>query len=160
MAKKISVILLENIPDLGVAGDIVSVAEGYARNALFPNGRAALATPEARVQAQQKAAKERRTEEVRLAALQRQAEQLDGTELTLAAEVKEEGEEIFGKISEAAIAKELEKQAKIHLKPAQIKLEEPIVRLGQYKVTLSLASEVEAVLTVVVNRKADAKEKS
>ena len=44
MSKKVSVLLLEDIDQVGRVGQIISVAEGYARNSLFPEGKAALAT--------------------------------------------------------------------------------------------------------------------
>ena len=53
MAKKIKVILLEDVQGYGRAGDIVEASEGYARNFLFPQAKAALATSQAEEQAEE-----------------------------------------------------------------------------------------------------------
>lgn len=149
MAQKIKVILLEDIENVGRAGDIVAVSEGYARNKLFPGGQAALATDSAVKQAQhQKQKREAATREV-TAKLQELASKLDDTELALLAKVKE-GNEIFGKITAAQIAKQLNQQAQLSLKPKDILLTAPITQLGTYPITVQLAKDVEAHLVVTV----------
>lgn len=149
MADKISVLLLEDIASLGKAGEIVTVAEGYARNQLFPSGQAALANEKVQQAAKAKAAREQATKQVDLAALQTKAEQLEGTELTLTARVKE-GEEIFGKITAPQIAKELNREAGLTLKPKDIGLEKPVTTLGHQAVVVHLSAEVEATIQVHV----------
>lgn len=149
MAKKIRVLLLENHPELGQAGQIVSVSEGYARNYLFPQGKAALADEKttSRIEAENKSAAKKAVAE--LAGLQQIADSLAGTELVMAARIKE-GEEIYGSISTREIAAELNRQANLALKPTALELPEKITRLGHYEMTVNLSPQVSTVLIVVV----------
>ncbi|PIT98042.1 MAG: 50S ribosomal protein L9 [Candidatus Andersenbacteria bacterium CG10_big_fil_rev_8_21_14_0_10_54_11] len=149
MAKKLDVILLENISGLGRPGDIVSVAEGYARNQLFPAGRAALADAAAKnAAANQKSKQEQAAAEVRRA-LQAKAEQLEGTQLTLTARVKD-GFDIYGRISAREIAKKLSEQVDIKVRAKDISLPGVITQLGDYNVTVAVGPDSEAVIKVVV----------
>lgn len=148
MSNRIRVILLESIPDLGSAGDIVSVQEGYARNALFPAGLAALATAKhvARAEHTKKAAQQ--TQEQELTRLQERAEAIDGTELTVMVRTKND-EDIFGTVTSATIASELRK-AKVEIEARDIKLPRKITKLGTYEAVISFGSGVEATIQIVV----------
>lgn len=149
MAKKIRVILLEDVPTIGRAGDIVSVAEGYARNFLFNEGKAAIADAAAFTRRQREKQKEAAALAKKTEQLQARAEQLEGTELTMIVRVKE-GEEIFGSISAKAIGEELHKQAKIVVKPKDIHLSSPLNRIGSTDITVSLSKEVETHIRVTL----------
>lgn len=154
MSTRIRVILLEDIADLGVAGDIVNVSEGYARNALFPNSRAALATEEHLAAASKKKAKEQQAEEIRLKDIQATADALDGTELTITARAKD-GEEIFGTINASHLAKELSQQANLKVRAKDIKLPGSITKLGSHQATISFGDGIEANIQVVVKAHED-----
>ncbi len=149
MSKKVSVILLEDVAGLGQAGDIVVVSEGYARNFLFLEGKAALATSEVKAQqaAQTKAAEAEKA--TATAAAQELAQTLDGTELTLKARVKD-GNEIFGRITKKQIADELNKQAKLKLTSKQVDLKKSITTLGSQDVTVNLTNDVTATIRVTI----------
>lgn len=149
MSKKVSVILLEDIAGLGQAGDIIAVSEGHARNFLFPEAKAALATTE--IQAQKQAEKDKQQKEKAAAtiAAQELAQNLEGTELTLRAKVKD-GNEIFGKITKKQITEELNKQAKLQLTNKQIELTTPIKTTGSQDVTINLTDDVTATIKVTV----------
>ena len=149
MSKKVSVLLLEDVASLGSAGDIVKVSEGYARNALFPDGKAALATEAVRHEQQSRQVRQEAEKTADLEKLQAVADRLEGTELTLTARLKE-GEDIFGSITAAQIAKELSQQANLSLKPKDIALAKPLTRLGSLPVTVHLSPEVEAKIQVTV----------
>lgn len=149
MGKKITVILLEDVPGAGRSGDIVDVAEGFARNQLFPFGRAALAnSPQGQGEQQRQEEKKVRKKEL-IAKTQKTAEQLDGTELLLPAKVKE-GEEIFGSITAKHIAQELVNQSNVEVEPKNIEIEGPIKSLGTYTATISLMSGIECQIQVTV----------
>lgn len=148
-SQKVSVILLEDVPSLGQAGDIVSVSEGYARNALFPPGKAALASAGIKKEHEARRQTAQKKEADALAARQAKAAQLEGTELALYARVKD-GNEIFGRLTAAHIAKQLNAQAKLELKSKDVLLPEPLTKLGSYDVTLCLAPDVEASIKVTV----------
>lgn len=149
MSKKVSVILLENITELGQAGDIVTVNEGHARNFLFPEGKAALATAEVRSRQQAEAATKQRAQSAAIAAAQALAQTLEGTELTLRAQIKD-GNEIFGRITSQQIADELKQQANLNLTAKQIELPAPITTTGSQDVTINLTDDVTATIRVTV----------
>ena len=147
---KIQVILLEDVSSLGLAGDIVSVSEGYARNYLFAEGKAALATESKQKEQRAKQAEKAKTEKKRLEELQQLASVLEQTELVLSARVKD-GDDIYGHVTVAMVVKELNKQANLDLKNKDVVLPKPISKLGAYDVTVRLSQDVEAVVKVVVN---------
>jgi large subunit ribosomal protein L9 len=157
MSNRIRVILLEDITDVGNAGDIVTVTEGFARNALFPSGRAALATEKHMARAEQQKQSAKRTEEIELKQRQAQAEAIEGTELTIAARAKDE-QDIFGTITSAIVAKELAK-ANIAAAPGDIKLPKKITKLGTYEVVVSLGNGIEATIHLNVIPDATSQEK-
>lgn len=151
MAKKISVILLEYVPNIGRAGQVVQVSEGYARNKLFPAGSAALAsTPAGQKMEREQITKRKKKSEV-LKAAQVLAERLEGTELVITAKVKDgEGEELFGSVSAKQISEELSNQGNFDIAVKQIRIKDPIRSLGTYKVTLQLIPEVDCELQITV----------
>jgi len=149
MAKNIQVILLENIEDVGQAGDIVTVSEGYARNSLFPAGQAALATEGTKQAQSRTAAQQDKAKQQQLAAAQEQAAALDGTELTIEARLKE-GNDIFGSITATQIAKELNQQAKLTLKAKDVNLAQPIATTGSHSVVVHFSPDAEATIQVTV----------
>lgn len=149
MPKKVSVLLLEDIEQVGTVGQIVSVAEGYARNSLFPDGKAALATAKnvSRASVEKKQQKEK--DKIQLAEFQEIASSLDGTELVITALVKE-GEEIFGSINTARVTNEINIQTKNNFNVKNIDLSEPITALGTYPVVINISPEVTATIHVTV----------
>ncbi len=149
MSGRIKVVLLEDVAALGQAGEVVSVSEGYARNALFPEGKAALATENIQRRQSEQAAIHQAKEKAGLAALQATAEKLDGTELAIGARVKKE-DRLFGHISAKQIASELNAQAGLQIKPSAIVMKESIQKIGSYPVTVRLSPEVEFDVQVTV----------
>lgn len=148
-------ILVEDVSSLGRAGDIITVSEGYARNFLFPQGKAALADEGAVKKIENKRAAAKAEADQALAEAQAQAEALDGTELILTAKRKEEeGPDIFGSITTRHIAAAVKEQAKLDIPPKNIVLEKPITQLGTYDVTMKLSPDVEAVIKVTINAEA------
>ena len=149
MSKKIDVLLLEDIDDLGRAGDIVAVAEGFARNNLFPEGKAALADAGTKKDKAQKDEQAAQKQQKHLSDLQEQADKLDGTELTIEARIKE-GDEIFGSVNAATISKELEAQAGIKIKAKDIQLPDAITKTGSADITISLGEDIETTIRVTI----------
>lgn len=149
MSRRLRVILLENIAELGRAGDIVAVSEGYARNALFPSGRAALANEQHSKQAAHKKQAAEQANEAELHQLQQIASSLDGTELTIPAHLKND-QTIYGTITPAHIAKALRQQTNFNIKAKDIKLVAPITALGSHEARIALGQGIEATLLIVV----------
>lgn len=158
MANQVHVVLLEDVASLGRAGDVVVVSEGYARNALFPDGKAALATPDVQAREKSKKEKKKKEEQLKLEELQALAEKLDGTELSFEVKVKE-GEEIYGSISLKQVLEELNSQAGLSLITKDISIKKPIKSLGTYPMTVAVAPDIECTVHVAVIPDAESKER-
>ena len=145
------VILLQNVDRLGKIGDIVTVKEGFARNFLIPQKKAAIAT-EGNVKLREALEKKKAAEEKKaLEAAKALAEQMGALSLTISAEAGEE-EKLFGSVSNDMIAKALADE-KIVVDKKDVILEEPIKKLGVYQVTVRIHPEVKAVVRVWVVKK-------
>jgi large subunit ribosomal protein L9 len=136
---------------LGQAGDVTNVAAGFARNYLFPRGLAALATPGAvKRSAQAREAGVRRQAKV-LSEAQALAQLLDGMSISFQARAGE-GDRLYGSITNVHIADALSEKVGREVDRRKIDLEEPLKELGDHAVTIRLAHEAEAKVTVVVER--------
>lgn len=143
------VILLEDVKKIGKKGDLVNVADGYARNYLFPRNLAKEATSGSIKQLKQekKAMENKKKKEFELA--KEVAEKISKSSVTVKAKSGDQGK-LFGSITSKDIANELKKQHNIDVDRRKIELSEPIKTLGNYKVNIKLAPEVEAELTVKI----------
>lgn len=143
------IILQKEVEKLGVPGDVVVVADGYARNFLLPRG---MAVPASRG-AVRHAESLRRAHQTRVdqavAEAQAVAERLQGVPLTVRHRVGEEGR-LFGSITSADLAEELERASGVSVDRRQIHLEEPIRSIGAHEFRVHLHPEVNATLTVEV----------
>ena len=148
MAKTMRVILLEDITEIGRAGDIVVVSEGYARNFLFPQSKAALATENIQRDHNRRAKNAEKEKQEKIKALQEKAEQLDGTELVVIVRVKEGSDEIFGRITANTLALRLKEQGKVACKARDIKLKKNITEVGEYDVLVDLGAGVETTIHI------------
>lgn len=143
------VLLLKDIKRLGRAGEVRKVADGYARNYLIPRGLAVAATPGAiKRQEVQKAIEEQRDERVRSDATAF-AEHLAGVKLTFKVKAGEKGR-LYGSVTAADIAAELEKKTGFPIDKRKVAIEEPIRLLGEHKVPLKLVAGLTPEVTVVV----------
>jgi large subunit ribosomal protein L9 len=145
------VLLLKDVDGLGLAGEIKKVADGYARNYLVPRGMVSLATPGAIRQAelQRKSAALREAKE--LSEAQALAQLLDGVSVTFQARAGE-SDRLYGSITNVNIAEALEEKVGQEVDRRKIDLEEPLKELGTHAVTIRLAAEAEAKVTVVIER--------
>jgi large subunit ribosomal protein L9 len=145
----LEVLLLKDIKRLGKAGETKKVADGYARNYLLPRGLAVLATAGAiRRTEVQKAIEEQREERIRTdgSAL---AERLAEVSLTFKVKASEKGR-LYGSVTTADIAAEIEKQTGHPIDKRKVELEEPIHLLGTHKVLVRLLPNMVPEITVVV----------
>jgi len=142
------VILKQEIPGLGKAGDVVKVADGYARNYLIPRKMAVLATEKAKraLEKEMKMRTSKREKEALEA--RRLAEKLSNISCTIRARAGE-NDRLFGSVTAADIAKALEEQ-EIHVDRRNILLEEPIKELGVFSVPVKLHQDVTAEVKVWV----------
>ncbi len=142
------VILTEDIPKLGKTGDTVEVAKGYGRNYLVPQGKAFLAsTKNMKALEHERRLLKRKAENIRQEA-EGLADKVRGLTVSLVRKVVEEGK-LYGSVSVSDILQALEERG-VAVERKQIRLDEPIKALGEYKVPVRFHSEVEVELTVQV----------
>jgi large subunit ribosomal protein L9 len=142
------VILRDRLENLGNAGDVVDVKDGYARNYLIPKGLAYEATQGnvRRIEAERAAQSRRDAETVSQA--RQQAGALENVSLTFNARAGQEGK-LFGSITSGDIADKLAEQG-ITIERRQIELEEPIKTLGVTSVPIRLHPQVRPEIKVWV----------
>lgn len=143
------VILLEDVKGHGVAGEVVDVSPGYARNYLLPRGLAEEATKQnlARAKNRQRAEANRREQELKEA--NELAKTLSGLTVTLTAKSGESGK-LFGSITSQEIAEALKEQHGVELDRRKIVLEDPIKSLGEIELDVRIYPEVTGKLKVSV----------
>lgn len=145
------IILLQDQDELGLEGDIVKVAAGYARNFLIPRGIAYEATAQNVNSVEQR----RKKIELRKVKAKEEAEQLkekmSGVLVQLSQKVGEEGK-LYGSVTSMDIAAELEKQGFV-VDRRKIVLDKPIKVLGEYNVPVKIYPEVISSIKVVVTPK-------
>ncbi len=143
------VLLLKDIRRLGKAGEVKEVADGYARNYLIPRNLAVPATPGAIKRTEvQEAIEAQQEERVRTDATAF-ADRLAATALTFKVRASEDGR-LYGSITSADIAEEIEKQLGRAVDKRKVDLESPLRKLGNYKVSVRLGAGVNAEVTVNV----------
>jgi len=142
------VILLENVPSLGKAGDLVKVSDGYGRNYLIPQKKAILATEKSlKVIEHQKRQVQQRMEKTRKDT-EKMGQRIEKLSCTFVKTVGESGK-LFGSVTSMDIENFL-KENGIEVDRKKISLEEPIKNLGMFTVPIKLHSEVTANLKVWV----------
>ncbi|WP_420614591.1 50S ribosomal protein L9 [Candidatus Palauibacter sp.] len=144
----VEVILRKDVADLGLAGEMVNVRPGYARNYLIPQGIALVATEgnrrrfeEERRQVEQSAERERE-------AAQELAGELEGREVSFVRRASESGR-LFGSVTAADLADELEKEG-VDVDRRAIRLEDPIKDLGEHEVPVRVHMDIVPTLKVSV----------
>jgi len=134
------IILREDVQNLGRAGDVVKVKDGYARNYLLPKGLAYLATEANKkriVYEAERIAKQRAAEK---ATAEAEATQLADVRLTFTVKVGEE-DKLFGSITASDIQRKLAELG-IHVDKRKVDLPEPIRELGDFRVGIKIHSDV------------------
>ena len=143
------VILQKPVENLGAPGDVVEVADGYARNYLVPRGLAVKATKGAMRHAESL----RRAHEARMAKARAEAEaaaqRITAAALRIPARVGEEGK-LFGSITAEQIAEEIERQTGVAVDRHDVRLEQPIRSVGVHEVRVHLFAGVDPVVQVEV----------
>jgi large subunit ribosomal protein L9 len=143
------VILRQAVEKLGHPGDIVKVSSGFARNFLLPRGVAYEATPGNKKRIAQEKDRLEAAENARIAAAQEMAAKIEAIQLTFSARVGEEGK-LFGSVTSADIAHQLEAQGYTMIEKRMIDMPEPIRALGVYKVPIKLHADVKPEIKVWV----------
>ena len=143
------IVLRDDVPEVGKKGDIVDVADGFARNFLIPKGRAFKANQGVVVQAQAM----RRSRDVKDArdreAAETSARTLVPAVITIPAKAGTEGK-LFGSVTTTDVVEAVEAQTGIVLDRRKMQLEDPIKVVGTHEVPVRLHPEVQFRVTVDV----------
>lgn len=145
------VILRKDVQNLGEAGDMVNVKDGYARNFLLPQNVAEVATDGAVKNREQNLARiKAKQEKLHKEALE-VAEKIEKfAELKLNAKAGESGK-LFGTITTKKLAEELLAQSGIEVDRKNVTLNAPINKVGEYTMLIKLTSKVKTELKVLVS---------
>jgi large subunit ribosomal protein L9 len=145
------IILKQDVANLGDAGDIVEVADGYGNNYLLPRGLAMRATKGAA----------RDAEVIRQARMKREArnreeadelrERIEATPVEIPAKAGEDGT-LYGSVGNTAVAEAVAAQLGITVDRRRIPMERPLKHLGEHDVDVRLHSEVTATIRVHIVR--------
>jgi large subunit ribosomal protein L9 len=143
------VILSKDIEALGQKGDVVTVADGYARNYLVPKGLALIASRGALRQAEQmRRAREDSERKAKQDAVKRVA-MLGAAPVYISARAGEGGR-LFGSVTKNDVARAVMEQLETEIDRHQVRLDDPIRHLGTHQVEVHLHEDVNALVTVEV----------
>lgn len=143
------VILQKPVEKLGVPGDMVDVADGYARNYLMPRGLAVQASKGGVKHVESlKRAHATRVSQARAEA-ETEAERLTAMPIRVKARAGEEGR-LFGSVTAGEVAEEIERQTGLKIDRHDVHLDEPIRSIGVHEVRVHLFAEVDPVVSVEV----------
>lgn len=143
----LKVILRENVPNLGQAGEVKQVAPGYFRNFLLPRGLAVEAS-KGQMRALDTSASTRATKQARAKDhVVSQAQKMQELTITIPVRLGEQGR-IYGSVTNKDIAEGLAQQANLRIDRHKIELREPLKAIGAHSVPIKLDHGVEAHVTV------------
>ena len=144
------VILKKDVQNLGEAGDVVNVKDGYARNMLIPRNYAEVATEGALKNREQNIARiKAKQEKLHQEALAKAAEIEKLGQIELTAKAGESGK-LFGTITTKKLCEELKEKANIEIDRKTVSLNAPINKVGEFTMLIKLTSKVKTELKVVV----------
>ncbi len=145
------VIFLQDVPNVARAGETKEVADGYGRNFLISKKLALLATPSATSSTEAQRRITERSQAQTETEMTELAQQLEGKEVTLKARVGAK-DRLFGSITSADIASELQNTTGLVVDKKKIELAEPIRQLGMYEAVIKLAKDLATTIKVIVEK--------
>ncbi|HXZ12837.1 MAG TPA: 50S ribosomal protein L9 [Candidatus Sulfotelmatobacter sp.] len=144
------IILQEDVEKLGTRGQLLEVAEGYARNFLLPRKLALEATPGNLKRLESMRAAFAKKEATEKEAAQKLAELLAGVSLSLTRKAGE-NDQLFGSVTAGDLSEALATQG-YNIEKRKIALADPIKVVGEYEVSIKLHREVSATVKVTVKK--------
>lgn len=141
------IILLNSVQNLGNKYDVKNVADGYARNFLFPRNLAKPATESDLRNIEKMREMEKEKQKKELVKFQDTAKKLEGQKIEIAMKISEDGT-LYGSVTGSGIASALKKKG-FDVKKEQVVLEKPIKGAGVYDVTIKFPHEVETKIKVI-----------
>lgn len=148
MARDINLLLLENVDNLGIVGDVVKVKAGYARNYLLPRELATTPDDELIKQLSAKRAQAEKDVAAHRAEREEMAGKLDGQEITMVRACNDQGV-LYGAVTQQDIANALQTLG-FDVKPREVRLPFAMKRLDNYDVLLKFATDLESHIRVFV----------
>ena len=143
------VILLENIKRIGSIGEVIEVKRGYARNFLIANKKALYASKENISEVEKiKSDLSKKDNEKKKEATQI-LEKINGKEYSVK-KLSTENNELYGSVKPTEIAKLIQEENKIDIKPSMIQPITEIKSIGKFKVKIILHSEIDSEITINV----------
>jgi len=139
------VVFIEDVPNVAKAGEIKEVADGYGRNFLIPKKFALLATSSASSMVEKQRSIKAKVE----SEAAKQAHHLEGKEINLKVRVGAK-DRIYGSITNADIAAELQNTTGLVIDKRKIELAEPIHQVGSYEVPIRVAKDIIPKIKVTV----------
>ena len=144
------VILLENVKRIGSIGEVIDVKRGFARNYLIANKKALYASKENIKEVEKIKTDLSKKDNEKKKEARKIAEQINEKEF-LVKKLSTENKELYGSVKPTEIAKLIQEENKIEIKPSMIQPVEEIKALGKFKVKISLHSEVDAEISINVS---------
>lgn len=144
------VILNQTVPKVGKQGQVVTVADGFARNYLFPRGLAIVAEKKQLEVLERKNARLQAKAAGEKAGADTTREKLNGQQVRIAGRVGGDTSRLFGAITSQDIVDAIKSQLGIVVDKKQVALIDPIKRLGNHEVEIDLHHQVDAKINVEV----------
>ena len=148
------IILRETIDSLGRAGEVVKVADGYARNYLLPRKLAYRATPGNLKVIQFERQSLLRKEAKQKEDAEKQLQMLEGVEISIRRKVGEQ-DALYGSVTNSDVAEELEKKG-FQIEKRKIHMDDHIKALGEYSIPIRLFKDVTAHVKLKVEAETEA----
>tara|TARA_B100000035_G_C20929832_1_gene522517 strand:- start:15 stop:473 length:459 start_codon:yes stop_codon:yes gene_type:complete len=143
------VILLENLKKIGSIGEIIDVKRGYARNYLIANKKALYASKENIVEVEKLKSELSKKDNEKKQKAKKIADQINKKEYQIK-KLSTENNELYGSVKPTEISKLINENDKVEVKPSMIQPIKEIKSIGNFKVKISLHSEVDAEITISV----------
>ena len=143
------VILLENIKRIGSIGEIIDVKRGFARNYLIANKKALYASKENINKVEKIKSQLSKKDNEKKQDAKKIAEKINKKEFVVR-KLSTENKELYGSVKPTEISKLIEEKEKLNVTPSMIQPIKEIKSLGKFKVKISLHSEIDAEIHIVV----------
>ena len=150
------VILTADVYKHGVAGEVIDVANGFARNYLIPQGMAIKATPGSLKRSAKLRAEADKRRKLRDSELQALAEKIEALTLAFPVKAGETGK-LYGSVTSGHVSEAIETEMGISIDRRRIG-DQPLRELGEHKVAVRLSASLSPEVTVLVHREGEAPE--
>jgi len=145
-----NVILLEKITNLGDIGETADVKAGFARNFLFPQGKAIPATKANLAEFEDRKAELLAAHKEHVAAAEQRKAKVDGVNITIEVNASDEGK-LYGSVGTKDIADVINAQVDADIAKSEVLLPHGVIReVGQFEIALDLGYDVSATVNVAV----------